>query len=378
MFDQELASLKSHNLHRRLRIAEGPAGVRVRVDGRELLNFSSNDYLGLAFHPDVIRAARAAAERWGTGAGASRLVSGSSGIHDELEKRLAVWAGTEAALVFPSGFQTNLGVIQALVGAGDEVYVDRFVHASLVDGARLSGARLKVFPHRDMARLEALLAKPFSGKRLVVTDSYFSMDGDRAPLQALAALSKKFKTLLLVDEAHAFGVYGQNGRGLLYEAGLTGRAIVTGTLSKALGSQGGFVAGSAELKDFLVNKARTFIYSTGISPMLCGAALASLNLIEKSDKLRLQLWDRVNYARVQLKVLGLNLANSEGPIVPVVIGDTQRTLDLADRLRDAGFLGVAIRPPTVPKGSDRIRLTVTAKHTHADIDQLISTLRREL
>lgn len=379
MFESELLELKISHLFRLLRVAETPQGVRSVVDGRELVNFSSNDYLGLAFHPDVIRGAQKAAGIWGTGAGASRLVCGTTAIHAELEDRLARWVGTEAALVFPSGFQTNLGVIQALVGAGDEVYVDRFVHASLVDGARASGAKLRVYPHRDAAKLGELLKKPFAGKRLVLTDSYFSMDGDLAPLEELVRVCESARAMLVVDEAHAFGVYGEHGRGLLNEKGLTGRVTaVVGTLSKSLGSQGGFVAGSAELKDFLINKARTFIYTTGLSPMLCGAALAALNIVEKTDAIRDELWGRVDFARTHLLALGLDLGASEGPIIPLLLGDTQRTVDLADRLREAGILGVAIRPPTVPKGTDRIRLTVTARHTADDIRRLTAALQNLL
>lgn len=384
MFKSQLERLREQGLYREIRTLTSPQGAGVRVDGREMVNFSSNDYLGLAFDPGVIRGAKGTAEAWGTGAGASRLVSGTLGPQGELERRLAAWIGTEAALVFPSGFQANLGVIQALVGAGDEVYVDRFAHASLVDGARLSGAKLRVFAHADAGRLAELLGKPFSGKRLVVTDSYFSMDGDRAPLQKIIEACEAAGAMLLVDEAHAFGVYGESGRGLLHEDGMkhTGKSLVSrvtavvGTLSKSLGSQGGFVAGSAEFIDYLINKARTFIYTTGVSPMVCGAALASLDIIEKSDTLRLALWERVDYTRRKLQALGFDLAGSEGPIIPIFIGDTQRTLALAERLREAGILGVAIRPPTVPKGSDRIRLTVTAKHTHEDIDRLVSALER--
>jgi glycine C-acetyltransferase/8-amino-7-oxononanoate synthase len=377
LFESELSELRTASLHRQLRVAETPQGVRTVVDGRELINFSSNDYLGLAFHPDVIRGAQKAAGIWGTGAGASRLVSGTTAIHAELEDRLARWVGTEAALVFPSGFQTNLGVIQALAGADDEVYVDRFVHASLVDGARLSGAKLRVYPHRDVKKLEALLAKPFAGKRLILTDSYFSMDGDCAPLLELVKLSEKFGAMLVVDEAHALGVYGDHGRGLLNEKSLTRRVTaIVGTLSKSLGSQGGFVAGSAELKDFLINKARAFIYTTGVSPTLCGAALAALNIVEKTDAIRDELWGRVDFARTHLRALGLDLGDSEGPIIPVILGDTRRTLAWADELREAGILGVAIRPPTVPKGTDRIRLTVTAKHTADDIRRLTAVLQK--
>ncbi len=379
MFQSELDALKSSHLHRRLRVGETPQGVHVRADGAELINFSSNDYLGLAFHPDVIRSAQKASNSWGTGAGASRLVCGTTAIHEELEERLAKWVGTEAALVFPSGFQTNLGVIQALVGSGDEVYIDRFVHASLVDGARASGAKLKVYPHRDTARLRELFKKPCTGKRLVLTDSYFSMDGDLAPLEELVDICERAGAMLVVDEAHAFGVYGDHGRGLLHEKKLTRRVTaIVGTLSKSLGSQGGFVAGSAELKDFLINKARTFIYTTGVSPMLCGAALAALNIVEKTDAIRDELWGRVDFARVHLKALGLDLGASEGPIIPLMIGDTRRTLELADRLRAAGILGVAIRPPTVPKGTDRIRLTVTVKHTGDDIRRLVAALQKLL
>lgn len=386
LFGARISQLKEQGLYRTLRTLTAPQGASVRADGREMINFSSNDYLGLAFDPDVIRGAQGTAAAWGTGAGASRLVSGTLGPHGELERRLAAWVGTEAALIFPSGFQTNLGVIQALVGAGDEIFVDRFAHASLVDGARLSGAKLRVYPHADAERLAELLTRPCAGKRLVVTDSYFSMDGDRAPLEQLIDACERAGAMLLVDEAHAFGVYGGNGRGLLHEEGLQSAAgsfagrvtAVVGTLSKSLGSQGGFVAGSAGFIEHLVNTARTFIYTTGVSPLVCGAALASLDIIEASEERRRTLWDRAAYARKNLAALGLDLGRSEGPIIPVIIGDTRRTLEIADRLREAGILGVAIRPPTVPKGTDRIRLTVTAKHTEADIDRLTDALRRSL
>jgi 8-amino-7-oxononanoate synthase len=385
-FARELETLRQEGLLRVLRTLRTPQGPRVNIDGRELINFSSNDYLGLAFDAEASRGARGTATAWGTGAGASRLVSGTLGPHGELERRLAAWIGTESALIFPSGFQTNLGVIQALVGPEDEVIVDRYAHASLVDGARLSGAKLRVLAHADEERLEELLAKPCAGRRLVVTDSYFSMDGDRAPLGRMVEACERAGAMLLVDEAHAFGVYGEKGRGLLHEDGvqvsgksLAGRVTaVVGTLSKSLGSQGGFVAGSAAFIDYLVNKARTFIYTTGVSPLVCGAALASLDLIEASDERRLTLWARAAYARKKLTALGLDLGRSEGPIIPVIIGDTRRTLEIADRLREAGILGVAIRPPTVPKGTDRIRLTVTAKHTEADIDLLIEALGKSL
>lgn len=384
MFKQKIDELKQHDLYRQVRTLTGPQGARVRAEGRELVNFSSNDYLGLAFDPEVIRGARDAAEAWGTGAGASRLVSGTLGPHGELERRLAAWVGTEAALVFPSGFQTNLGVIQALAGPEDEVIVDRCAHASLVDGARLSGAKLRVMPHADADRLEELLMKPCAGRRLVVTDSYFSMDGDRAPLVRIAGACERAGAMLLVDEAHALGVYGENGRGLLHEDGmkhggksLSGRVTaVIGTLSKSLGSQGGFAAGSSEFIEYLVNRARTFIYTTGVSPFACGAALASLNLIGSSDERRRTLWARVASARQKLAAIGLDLGRSEGPIIPVLIGDTRRALEIAGRLREAGILGVAIRPPTVPKGTDRIRLTVTAKHTEEDLDHLAAVLER--
>jgi len=332
----------------------------------------------LATHPRIAGKAAAAVRVWGTGSGASRLLSGNLSIHAELEKKLAVFKREETATVFSSGYLANLGVVTALLNEKDVVLVDRLNHSSLIDAARLSGAKLRVYPHRDVSSLDRFLAgaKGFR-RRLVLTDAYFSMDGDIAPLDKLLEVCRRHDTFLMIDEAHSTGVFGKSGRGLTEHFGLTGKIdIVMGTLSKALGSVGGFVAGSTTLREYLVNRARTFIYTTAPSPSASAAAIASLDLIQKEPRLRRKLWDNTRFVREGLAALGFSLMGSEGPIIPVLVGDTQRTLRFGEFLRQEGIFAPAIRPPTVPKGTDRIRLTVTAAHERKDLEKLLAVLKK--
>ena len=366
---QELEKLTSQDLRRSLtRVEEALPGGRVRVDGRVLLNLSSNDYLGLSQEPRLIAAAREAAARWGVGAGSSRLVVGHLALHEEVEARLAEFKGTEAAVIFSTGYMANLGTISALVGPGDTVFCDRLNHASIYDGIKLSGANLARFPHRDLDRLEALLQKADAGRRLIVTDSVFSVDGDLASLKDLVELKDRYGACLMVDEAHATGVLGHRGAGLAAALGLTQRVEVhMGTLSKAMGSLGGFVAGDRRLIDYLHNRARSFIYSTALPPPVLGAIAAALDIVTQEPERRRYLLTEAERFRHTLTQAGFDILGSETQIVPVLAGDNARTLRLAAQLRQRGLMAVALRPPTVPPGRSRVRFSLSAAHTSEDL-----------
>lgn len=376
---EELAALEAQALRRRLSVVdEVLPGGKVRVGERVLLNLSSNDYLGLAQDPRLIAAARNAAERWGVGAGASRLVTGHLALHEAVEAKLARFKGTEAAVIFSTGYMTNLGVISALVGPGDLVFSDRLNHASIYDGIRLSGAELRRYPHRDMGRLEKLLKEAPSGKtRLIITDSVFSVDGDLAPLRALVELKERFGALLMIDEAHATGVLGPRGAGLAEALGLTRRVEVhMGTFSKALGSLGGYVAGDRRLIDYLHNKARSFIYSTALPPPMLGAIDQALDLVVQEPERRRYLAEQAEIFRRGLQEAGFNTLESETQIIPVLVGDNAPTLEFAARLRAEGIMAVALRPPTVPPGKARVRFSLSAAHSAADLAQALDTIIR--
>ena len=338
---------------------------RDQIDGRSLWNFGTNDYLGLARDPRVVAAATEALSKYGAGARASPVVVGRTGIHEELEARLAEFEGTAAALVFPSGYAANTGVIAALVGAEDVVFCDRLNHASLVDGCRLSGARLRVFPHRDVNALENDLQKQKSQsrRRLIVTDSVFSMDGDWAPLKDLCDLADRYEAIVLVDEAHATGLYGPHGRGLAEHFGVEDRCLRIGTLSKALGSQGGFLAGDRDLIDGLWNRGRTQMFSTALTPAACGAVVAALRIIREEPQRREDLLQRCRDFTNGLRTAGVlpsDYAPEEfGPIVPIPIGSAERALEKAAQLAERGYLVPAIRPPTVPRDSSRLRVSLS-------------------
>jgi glycine C-acetyltransferase/8-amino-7-oxononanoate synthase len=333
-------------------------------DDRPLLDFSSNDYLALSQHPALIQASREALERYGVGVGAARLMSGDLALFHQLEREVADFKGCAAALLFGSGYMANVGMIPALVGRGDVVFTDRLDHASIYDGCRLAGARLLRFRHNDLAHLESLLKKERgTGHGLVVVESLYSMDGDIAPLAELVALKNRHSCLLMVDEAHATGLYGDQGGGLIQAAGLEGEVeVVMGTFGKALGSYGAYVAGSQTLRDYLINRARSFIYSTGLPPAVVGASLAAVKLVRDNPELRLRLVEKATYFKECLK--GEGLPGTPGPshIVPVMVGDGGVALCLAEECCRQGLFATAIRPPTVPEGTARVRFSVTMHH----------------
>jgi 8-amino-7-oxononanoate synthase len=388
---EQLAGLEARTLRRRLRPVESPQGTRVQSEGRPLLNFSSNDYLGLATHPALRDAASRALERYGTGSGASRLISGSLAVHQELEEALADWKGTQAALTFSSGYATALGVLPALVGTGDIIVVDRLAHASLIDGARLSGAKLRVFRHNDLNDLERILrwtdtrrtglrSTPGVGRNrvLVVTESLFSMDGDAAPLRELVRLKETHGAWLMVDEAHATGLHGDRGRGLVDECGVTARVEVQmSTLGKALGSAGGAIAGSRALVDYLVNAARSFVFSTAPPPSSAAAARAGIDLCAGAEggRRRAQLRANIDYFRETVAGPRFLWPGWTSAILPVRIGLETEALAWSAALNDRGLLVPAIRYPTVARGQARLRVTLSAAHGREELDQLATALR---
>jgi 8-amino-7-oxononanoate synthase len=374
---QELDDLEARSLRRRLRVVdEVLPGGKVRVAGQILLNLSSNDYLGLAQDPRLISAAQAAAAQWGAGAGASRLVVGHLGLHEAVETSLAAFKGTEAAVIFPTGYMANVGTIAALMGPGDVIFSDRLNHASIYDGIKLSGATLQRFPHRDLKRLSQLLQQAGAARRrLIVTDSVFSVDGDIAPLNDLVAVKVRYGTWLMIDEAHATGVLGAKGAGLAEALGLTGQVdIHMGTFSKALGSQGGYVAGDRRLVDYLYNRARSFIYSTALAPPMLGAIDQALKIVVQEPERRLYLARESETFRQSLLSAGLDLLGSETQIIPVLVGENDRALEFAGALKDQGLMAVALRPPTVPPGRARVRFSLSAGHSREDLRQARETI----
>jgi 8-amino-7-oxononanoate synthase len=375
--DDESALRSARGLTRRLLAHGAVAPGRFERFGRTFLNFGSNDYLGLAADPRLADAARRAAQAYGWGAGSSPLVAGWTDAHQELVEALAAFEGTEAALLFPTGFAANLGAITALVSKPDVVYSDRLNHACLIDGARLSGATVRVYPHNDAAHLAAILENDHGRFRrsLIVTDGVFSMDGDLAPLADLAALAERFDAMLLVDEAHGTGVFGPDGRGAASACGVAERVHVrVGTLSKALGSVGGFVAGSRRLVEWLVNHARTQIYSTALPPAAAAAAREALAIIRAEPWRRERVHALAEHLRRALTGAGLDVGRSAGPIVSVLVGEPERTMALSEQLLAKGLFVPAIRPPTVPDGTARLRISLSAAHTDADLDALIAAV----
>ncbi|MCK5802776.1 MAG: 8-amino-7-oxononanoate synthase [Lentisphaeria bacterium] len=373
--ESELCELRTRHLKRELRTVPD-AGGRIVQDECALLNFSSNDYLDFANRPSVRDAAAAALAAHGCGAGSSRLVTGTLPIHEQLERVIARHKGYPDALVFGSGFLANVGVIPALVGRDDTVFADKLVHASILDGVALSRARLVRFRHNDPSHLAQRLKNADSaGRRLVVIESVYSMDGDLAPLPELAALAEAHGAMLMVDEAHSTGVFGACGAGLVHQHGLQECVNISmGTLSKALGNYGGFIACSAAMKSWLVNRARAFIYTTAPPPAVMGGCLGAFEALEHEPDLGRTLLDRAERFRSQLHELGFDTGASESQIIPIMVGDSERALALSRRLREAGILAIAIRPPTVPEGTARLRLSVTLAHTAEDLDRTAQTL----
>jgi 8-amino-7-oxononanoate synthase len=367
---KDLDDRRGKSLFRDLKVVTSAPGPVVEIDGCSLINFASNNYLGLAGDPRVRAAAVAAVDRWGAGATASRLLGGTLELHQALERALADYKGTDACRVFPSGWHANTGALPAIVGPDDTIYLDRLAHASLVDGARLSRARLRVFRHNDPEDLARALRRS-TGRAWVVTESVFSMDGDVAPLRDLSDVCGRAGAQLYVDEAHATGVWGPEGRGVVNEAGLEKTvAACMGTLSKGLGALGGFVAGATPLAETLQNRSRAFIYSTALDPAAAAAALAAVTIARAEPERRERVFARAERLR---RALGID---GRGPIVPLVVGEESAALDLAAFLRTAGVYAPAVRPPTVPKGTARVRFSITADHTDADIDQAADAVTR--
>ena len=364
---ERLEELRERGLYRRLRLLSGPQGPRVELDGRPVLLLCSNNYLGLAAHPRVREAAAEAALRWGAGAGASRLISGTMEPHRQLESRLAEFKGYEAALLFGSGYLANTGVIAAMAGAGEVIFSDALNHASIVDGCRLSRAETFVYRHGDLEHLAWGMEQAADRASLIVTDGVFSMDGDVAPLAPLLELARRHGCRLMVDEAHATGAIGPGGRGSVAAAGLSGEVdLIVGTLGKALGSYGAYVCATAETVDFLVNSARPFIFSTAPPPPSVAAAAAALDLLSADRVERLQA--NANRFRAALGAEGLDTGASRTQIVPVEVGEAEPAMALCERLLEAGVFAQGIRPPTVPEGSSRLRFTVMATHTPEELE----------
>jgi 8-amino-7-oxononanoate synthase len=375
-----LQEKRRQHLYRQRRISEGPQAPHAVVDGRQLLSFCSNDYLGLANHPEVVAAFKRGADRYGVGSGAAHLVNGHATPHHALEEELAAFTGRPRALLFSTGYMANLGTVNALTGRGDTVFEDRLNHASLIDAALLSQASLQRYPHNDMGALGAKLAQAGSCERLIVSDGVFSMDGDLAPLGEMAALAKKHDAWLMVDDAHGFGVLGEQGRGSLEHLGLeTSQVpILMATLGKGLGTFGAFIAGSEELIEYLINEARTYIFTTALPPAVAEATRASLKLVQGEPWRRQQLQALVARLRSGAEQLGLELMPSFTPIQPLVVGSSERALAASTALLERGILVTAIRPPTVPKGSARLRITLSAAHSEAQVDRLLAALEAVL
>jgi 8-amino-7-oxononanoate synthase len=376
-YEELLSRLREKSLFRELLTIEEVQGPIVRIGDRQLVNFGSNDYLGLSQHPAVKGAAKEAIDRFGAGSGASRLVSGTEHPHTKFEEEIAAFKGTERALLFGSGYAAAIGTITSLVGPGDVIILDKLAHACLIDGAKLSGAVLRVFPHNQVEKLKLHLAwarKTYpQGRTLIITESIFSMDGDIGNLAAIADLRTEFQALLLVDEAHATGVVGPHGAGWIAAWGLTGQTdLQMGTLSKALGASGGFICGSKTLIQLLVNKARSFIYSTALPPSSAAAASAALAIVsaKEGDALRSRLESNVRLLRESLIPVPGPVLGAFSPIFPLIIGDEQQTLRLAKVLSAAGFFTPAIRYPTVARGSARLRIAVSSSHSWEQIKSL--------
>ena len=389
---QELNEIARQGLYRSWQKVEAIEGGRIQLEGRWFIHLASNSYLGLHQHSAVMGAAREALDRFGTGVGSARLLAGTSLLHEELEEELARFKGTEAALVFSTGYMANLGIVTALVGRGDLILADRLNHASLIDAARLSGATLRVFPHADADRLGAILKRrPKNGKVLVMTEGVFSMDGDLAPLKEIVELTRRHGAWLLVDDAHGTGVVGPHARGTLEHFGISGaeNILQMGTLSKALGSLGGYLAAPRVVIETLKNKARPFIYTTALPAACAAAALEALRVIDREPVWHRRLWENVSRWTSGLKGLGLDLISEASPIVPIRIsatnrggsaksfggGSSQEVMALAKALFEAGLYAPGIRPPTVPAGSARIRTSVTALHAPEELETALELFR---
>lgn len=369
---QEIEGLQSQGLYNRIRTIESPQGAWLVVDGKRVLNFCSNNYLGLANHPDIVAAAKKATDEMGVGPGAVRSIAGTMSLHVELEKRLAAFKGVEAAITFQSGFTANLATIPVLVGKGDVIFSDRLNHASIIDGARLSGAKIIPYEHNDVNSLEEQIKTNLSQYRraLIVTDGVFSMDGDIAPLPAIYEVAKKYDILLMVDDAHGEGVLGNGGRGIVDHFGLHGKVDVeVGTMSKAFGVVGGVVAGNAVIIEWLRQRGRPFLFSSAVTVPDAAACLAAIDLLEDSTQLVDKLWSNAKYFKAEMKTLGFNTGVSETPITPVMLGEAKLAQQFSRDLFEVGVFAMPLGFPTVPQGKARIRVMISAAHSKEDLDK---------
>ena len=374
----ELEQRKQQHLYRRRRITESPQAVHMRIDGADVTSFCSNDYLGLANDPDVVKAFQNAANEFGVGSGAAHLVNGHSRYHHELEEALADFTGRERALLFSTGYMANLGIAQAILETGDAIFEDRLNHASLLDAGLLSKARLQRYPHLDTSALEKKLQASRARQKLIMTDAVFSMDGDIASLPELVKLSQKHDAWLMVDDAHGFGTLGKNGAGTLehFELSETEVPILMGTLGKASGTAGAFVAGSDSLIEYLIQTARSYIYTTAMPAAIAAATLVSLEKIRNGQNRRDRLKQNIQHFRKQADTLDLPKLKSETAIQGIVLGSNKKALKLSESLFSNGLLVTAIRPPTVPEGTARLRITLSAAHSSTDIDRLIHSIAK--
>ena len=372
---EDLEDRKQQNLYRTRGVISTPQGIHVEIDGKQVTNFCSNDYLGLANHPDIVKSFKNAADNYGVGSGSAHLICGHSAAHHALEEELAEFTGRDRVLLFSTGYMANVGVISALLSRGDQVFEDKLNHASLLDGGLLSGARFKRYLHNDVEDLDQKI-KPMSNRSLIVTDGVFSMDGDIAPLPELAVLAAKKNAWLMVDDAHGFGVLGETGCGVVQHYGLSQLEvpIVMGTLGKSFGTFGAFIAGSEQLIETLIQQARTYIFTTAFPAAIAEASRTSLKIVRSENWRREKLIQLVNYFRTNATQLGLQLSATASAIQPILIGDSQRAVELSHQLLEQGFLVSAIRPPTVPKGKARLRITFSANHDEQQLDQLLDAL----
>jgi glycine C-acetyltransferase len=374
----ELDAMKAQGLYRRLRVLDGEALPHASYDHKSVVNLSSNNYLGLTTHPKLRQAALDAVRDFGVGSGAVRTISGTMAMHMELERRLAAFKKVEAVVVFQSGFAANAGTVSAVLSKDDVIISDALNHASIIDGCRLSRAPIKVFPHKDVDAARAILKDlPVNQRKLLITDGVFSMDGDLGPLPALCDLADEFGCIMMVDDAHASGVFGRQGRGTVDHFDCHGRVdIQVGTLSKAIGVLGGYVAGTGALIDFLYHRARPFLFSTSHPPAVTAACIAALDVLETEPQWMEQLWDNTRFFQAGLRSLGFNTGHSESPITPVIVGEAALAMKMSDRLFDEGVFAQGIGFPTVAKDKARLRTIVSATHTREDLQYALDTLAR--
>ncbi len=375
----QLAEWKKEGTYQRLRVLESESAAVSRFDGREVINLASNNYLGLTTHPKLREAALAAVRSFGVGSGAVRTISGTMKLHMQLEERIAAFKGVEACVVFQSGFAANAGTVAAILSAEDHIISDELNHASIIDGCRLSRAKIHVFPHKDAAAAEKILAEldAAPGRKLLISDGVFSMDGDIAPLPGLVEAAGRHDAIMMVDDAHASGVLGRNGRGTIDHFNLYGRVHVqVGTLSKAIGVLGGYVCGSRDLIEFLYHRARPFLFSTSHPPAVAAACMAAFDVLEEEPERMKTLWDNTKYFKAGLMAAGFDTGMSETPITPVIVGEAKAAHELSRALFQQGVLATGIGFPTVPKGKARVRTIVTAAHTRAELDQALEAFQK--